>query len=114
MLYNERIMKQENIVKYAHIVSERIGKHFKRLPHTKYNLLLVHDKFDNSYNFFMEISRPKFRSRSIPLSDFPDITLEQLITIIKVIREKWTLTIEYRNFSDDDISSLRESLGKDF
>ena len=49
-------MKQEEIIKHAHLINERIGKYFKRLPRTRYNLVLVHDKFDDLHNFFIDLN----------------------------------------------------------
>ena len=97
-------MKQEEIIKHAHLINERIGKYFKRLPRTRYNLVLVHDKFEDLHNFFIEIRRPNQFSRSIPLGTFELEKFSDLIECLKVIRSKWEIPLHFVNYSKLEMS----------
>lgn len=82
----------------AEIVVKGAMKHFKRLPHTIYRLMIVPNPYDHSYNFFFEYARPHHRTRSIPLHTIYNDDLANLEEVVRAIRQINGLPIHFRNF----------------
>lgn len=91
----------ESPQKTAEIVVKRAMKHFKRLPHTIYRLMVVPNPYEHTFNFFFEYARPHHRTRSIPLHTLYNDSLANLEEVIYQIRQINGLPIHFRNFAKD-------------
>ncbi|SDN39263.1 hypothetical protein [Limosilactobacillus mucosae] len=86
----------------AHQIAEQVWPLFKRLPKTIYHILVVNDHYDDQFNFFFEIYRPHFRTHSYPLYSMSNQQLDQLETLLRLLREQEGLqiNIDFRGFNN--------------
>ncbi|MYV16034.1 acetyl-CoA carboxylase [Furfurilactobacillus milii] len=82
----------------ADTIIERIEPLFKRVPRTMYHIQCVNNKYDQVYNFFF-ITQPQHkRPHSIPLHSVHTYDLGYLETVIKAIKQRTQLSIEFTGF----------------
>lgn len=77
----------------------RIEQHFTRKPQTTYCLQIVNDKYDQTYNFFINIQPRGKRQHSIPLHTVENYQLEYLEKLVDQITKSYHLTIIYDGFT---------------
>ncbi len=82
------------------IIVQRLQSHFKRLPHTRYCMVVVNNGYDRQYNFFIEISHRQRCTRSIPLHSITDYSLVNLERVIQQIHHQNQLPIHFCGFDD--------------
>lgn len=80
------------------IIISRIETYFIRRRDTEYYLQVVNDKYDETYNFFFNISPRGKRVHSIPLHTVEDYRLLYLEKLINKIFEKYQFSIKYDGF----------------
>jgi hypothetical protein len=80
------------------IIEGRASKLFKKLPQTIYRINIVNDKFDKTYNFFMEIMPRIKRIKSMPLHTVKNHDLEYLENLLIEFRKKTTLSFDFVGF----------------
>lgn len=89
--------------KEAQLIFERLAPLFeKRVSRTQYWLGVVNEKYSKRLNFFFNSSAPHRRKRSIPLHSLEGehYDLAFLEQVLKVLREKTQLTIDFVGFED--------------
>jgi len=80
------------------LIIERIQIYFTRKSRTEYWLQVVNDKYDETYNFFINVQRKGERVHSIPLHTVEDYNLSYLEKLINKIMKKYQLSITYDGF----------------
>ena len=92
----------DSLASAAHQIAEQVWPLFKRLPKTIYHILVVNDHYDDQFNFFFEIYRPHFRTHSYPLYSMSNQQLDQLETLLRLLREQEGLqiNIDFRGFGN--------------
>lgn len=81
------------------IIDQRIEKLFKRISRTRYWIQIVNDPYDQTYNFFFNSQRRGERLKSVPLHKLVNYQLTYLEQLIKGLRTKTNLTIEFTGFT---------------
>ncbi|MFT8606515.1 MAG: acetyl-CoA carboxylase [Liquorilactobacillus ghanensis] len=83
----------------ARLISRRITQYFK--PHIKarYQILVVNNKFDQTFNFFFELQQPPQLPHSFPLHRVTHYDLAYLEEIIKQLQSEYGFTFTFRNFT---------------
>ncbi|MCP9333696.1 acetyl-CoA carboxylase [Lentilactobacillus hilgardii] len=81
------------------IIYSRMEKLFKRISRTRYWILVNNDPYDQSYNFFFNSQRQGERLKSVPLHKLINYDLSYLEQVIKGLRSKTNLTIEFTGFA---------------
>lgn len=84
----------------AKLIVQRLQSHFKRLPHTRYWMVVVNNSYDRQYNFFIEMSHRQRCTRSIPLHSITDYSLINLEHVIQQVHLQNKLPIHFRGFGD--------------
>lgn len=81
------------------VIVERIEYNFTRKRNTVYWLQIVNDRYDATYNFFINIHPQSQRVHSIPLHTVEEYNLSYLEKIVDQISHKYQLTIVYDGFT---------------
>lgn len=81
------------------LIIERIEKNFTRKPRTKYWLQIVNDRYDQTFNFFINIQPMAKRMHSIPLHTITEYKLSYLEKLVNQISKKYCLTVVYDGFT---------------
>ena len=84
-----------------------IHQYFKNISRTRYWIRLNYYAPTDGYNFFFEQARPRTLSRSQPIGDFPNLSFEDLIEMLVVLRQKYHFTIRTSNLSKEHCMLLR-------
>ncbi|MEJ6401195.1 acetyl-CoA carboxylase [Nicoliella lavandulae] len=95
-------MGDKEASRHAELIYQRIQPWFKRLPNTRYRLIIVNDVYDHCYNFYIEISRYRTLTRLVPLHELDDYELASLIKVVRNLYHDFHLPAELRNFNDHD------------
>lgn len=85
----------------AAIIYERIKNYFKPHIPARYQIQVVNDKFDDAYNFFFIVAKPKRMTRSIPLRIIKKRDLVYLESIVTELKQLTGLSIKYIGFTDE-------------
>lgn len=88
----------ETVKQASELILARLNGLFKPKSNHRYQLVVVNNVYDQTYNFFLEIHHKHDRSRSIPLHSVTKFELAFLEHVIEQIKTGTNLTIEYINF----------------
>ncbi|UQS86084.1 acetyl-CoA carboxylase (plasmid) [Nicoliella spurrieriana] len=102
-------MDAQEVTQHANLIFKRLTPWFKRIPNTRYRLIVVNDVYDHCYNFYIEISRKLTLTRLVPLHEIDDYDLMNLGLILKALNHNCQLPIDFRQFSDNDKRFLNGS-----
>lgn len=98
----------------AKTINKRIGELFKpKKQGARWWITCNKSTVTNGYNFYFWRRRPHTWTRSWPLVDCNDCSLDECIAIIRGVRKQWEFTIEYVNFDKNEMWQLKQSLGRD-
>lgn len=86
------------------IIEGRARILFKKLPQTIYRINIVNDKFDENYNFFMEIKPRNKRIKSMPLHTVNNYNLEYLENLLVELRKQIALSLLFCWISRCDLA----------
>lgn len=92
------IVMIETVKQASELIIERLDKAFKPKLHHRYQLMVVDNVYDQTYNFFLDIWHQHNRRRSIPLHSVVTYELQFLEQVINQITANTNLTIVYINF----------------
>lgn len=88
------------------LITDRIAKLFKNIPRAAYWVSINYFAPDDAYNIFFNIKRNGTFQRSIPIAQYPHIKFETLIEILKEVRKTYQFTINYTNFTKEQLKQL--------
>lgn len=88
----------ETAMESSELILQRLQAHFKRLPHTRYCVVVVNNVYDQQYNFFVEVGRHQRCTRSIPLHSITDYLLSNLEQVVQQIQLHNHLPIHFNGF----------------
>lgn len=77
----------------------RIDHSFTNIPRTRYWISINHYHPDNGYSLFFNIQPPRTFSKSLPLLRLQDCSFDDLLVVLKAIRQSYQFTFEYLNFT---------------
>lgn len=81
------------------IIVSRLKLLFKRLPHTRYWIVINNDPYDDTYNVFFNRQKTHERLYSVPLHKITNYQLDYLEELLTLLREQTKLTIAYTGFT---------------
>lgn len=87
----------------AKLIVTRIFDHFHHRIHVRYRVLVVNDRFNQRYNWFLEWERPHHRTRSVPLHSI-SYQDGHLGVVIRLVKKSVGMTFVYRGFPDGTIA----------
>lgn len=90
------------------IIMERIYQYFTRRRQTLYWLQVVNDRYDKTYNFFINIQPQGKRVHSIPLHTVEQYNLSYLEKIINEIQKNIHLSFMYDGFTGQKWPTTQE------
>lgn len=94
----EGIVLIETSEQAAKLILERLEKDFSRHSRTIYQMLIVRDRFDDVYNFFLEIKPKNRREKSIPLHTLDNYELTYLEAVINALQQQTQITMQFKGF----------------
>ncbi len=84
----------------AKVILERLEKDFLRQSRTIYQMLIVRDRFDEAYNFFLEVKPKNHREKSIPLHTLENYDLGYLESVVHSLRKQTQITMQFKGFGE--------------
>ncbi|MHA8111376.1 hypothetical protein ACYATP_07850 [Lactobacillaceae bacterium Melli_B4] len=103
------IISEADAKHHAQLIEQRFQPWFKRMPNTRYRLIVVNDQYDHCYNFYLEIKRHQALTRLVPLHEVDDYDVRSLALVLSVLNRNNHLPIEFRQFSATDQKLLNRS-----
>lgn len=88
----------------------RIDHDFKNVPRTRYWISINHYHPDNGYSLFFNSQPQKIFTKSLPLLRLQNCSFDDLLIILKAIREHYQFTFEYLNFTRQEKRILYEEV----
>ena len=83
------------------IITECINLLFKRLPRTRYRLMITNNHYDQTYNFFFNSQRVYHRLKSVPLHTLTNYDLGELEKLVNSLQQKLKFTIDFVGFTGE-------------
>ncbi|WP_137597848.1 acetyl-CoA carboxylase [Paucilactobacillus kaifaensis] len=90
----------ESVKQASELILKRLSAGFAPKLNHRYQLMVVDNVYDQTYNFFLDIQHKRNRRRSIPLHSITKYELQFLEQVIKQIKANTKLTIVYINFHE--------------
>lgn len=92
-------------------INDRITKVFKPEAFaTQYRIAVVYYPPEDGYNIFFDLIRTRTFSRSIPVGQMTHYAFDDLVLVLRTIRTKYQFTMVYRNFTADQLRTLRRQI----
>ncbi len=88
-------------------ICERIKRNFTNRWRTRYWISVVYYEPEHGYNLFFNIQPRSTYSRSVPIARLADCEYSELLDIITKVRQTYQFTLNYLNFTDDQVREMR-------
>lgn len=95
------VAKAWNSTNEAQHLTEKMAELFKNMPNTRYWVIINYYKPDNGYSLFFNIKKQRAYQRSIPIARYENMTFDDLIDVLKEVRNSYQFTFEYHNFTKE-------------
>lgn len=90
----------ESVKQASELILNRLKADFHPKLNHRYQIMVVDNVYDETYNFFLDIQHKHNRQRSIPLHSVTKYELGFLEQVIEQIKAETQLTIVYINFHE--------------
>ena len=101
-----RIIKSEVVimktaVQHVDVMEERINHYFKPHIRARYQIQIVNDKFDHSFNFFFLYKMGNENTRSIPIRVIKDCDWVYFEKIVRELHRRVNFTLRFTGFTGE-------------